>query len=78
MLGPVNAGPFNAYSSVIGECTTMALLEREGRCRNPVDILMRSAERERYTINFYSAQNLEPTVFERDYVLYFHFNIEDV
>ena len=78
LLGPVNAGPFNAFSTVVGECTSMALVEREGRVRNPIDILMRSAERERYTINFYSATNLEPTVFERDYVLYFHFNIEDV
>ena len=78
ILSPSNAGPFNSFSSVAGEMTTMGIVESRGRVKNAVEILMRSSERERYMIHFYNGHNLEKKIFPRDYVLYFHFNIDVV
>ena len=78
LLSPTNAGPFNAYSSVTGEMTSMGIVEKEGRVKNAVEMLMRSSERERFIVNFYNGHNLEKKIFPRDYILYFHFNIEVV
>lgn len=78
ILSPTNAGPFNSYSSVTGEMTTMGIIESKGRVKNAVEILMRSSERERFSVNFYNGHDLEKMIFPRDYILYFHFNIDVV
>ena len=75
ILSPVNAGPFNSYSSISGEMTTMGIVEAKGRVKNSVELLMRSSERERFSVMFYSGKDLQKKYFSRDYILYFHFNV---
>ena len=75
ILSPVNAGPFNSYSSISGEMTTMGIVESKGRVKNSVEILMRSSERERFSVIFYSGKDLEKNYFTRDYILYLNFNV---
>ena len=76
ILSPVNAGPFNSYSSTSGEMTTMGIVESKGRVKNSVEILMRSSERERFSVIFYSGKDLEKNYFTRDYILYLNFNVD--
>ena len=75
ILTPVNAGLFNTFATNIGETSCLGLIEDSGRVKNPIPIIMRPADKERFTIKFYST-NLQEKFARHDTILYFHFIVD--
>ena len=77
ILSPRNAGIFNTFASEIGETSSLGIIDRIGRIKNAVPVIMRPSHQERFTIDFLTTDltNKYPI---RDYVLYFHFNVDSI
>ena len=75
ILSPRNAGIFNTFASGIGETTSLGIIDRIGRVKNAVPVIMRPSRKERFSIDILRT-DLTNKYPNRDYVLYFHFNVD--
>ena len=77
ILAPRNAGLLNSFASGIGEISSLGVIDRIGRVKSAIPMIMRPSAKERFSIDFLTTEltNKYPT---HDYILYFHFIIEPI